>query len=156
MSGTPISNLEDHIGYWLRCLSNQVHNSFADKLSKYGISVASWTVLRILYDNNNLDLSCAAQLVGVDKSILSRMIDRLVNRNLVCRSEGKNRRSYSLTLTKEARELIPNLASLADENDKKFFKYLSHDQRQDLLAMIRKLLKANNLDQSKHSRNALD
>src|SRR5690606_30101449 len=72
-----ISNLEDHIGYHLRCLSNFVSHSFAAKLETRDVSVAQWVVMRVLFDHKDMNLNEAAKLVGVDKSSLSRMIERL-------------------------------------------------------------------------------
>ena len=138
-----ISNLEDHLGYWLRCLSNFVSGSFSDRLAAREISVAQWVVLRILYDYENLSLNETAHLVGVDKSTLSRMIDRLVERGLIDRAEGKNRRSIGLNLTPDARRLVPELAALADENDRSFFKSLEPERRREFLATLQHLLNVN-------------
>jgi DNA-binding MarR family transcriptional regulator len=156
MNETTVSNLEEHLGYWLRCLSNFVSGSFAEKLSGLDISVAQWVVLRMLYDNKNATLNQAAQLVGVDKSSLSRMIERLVRRNLVIRSEGDDRRSLGLALTPTARKLVPQLAKLADQNDESFFKTLSEKQRKDFLGTIKQLLDANDWKLSERGRDRLD
>jgi hypothetical protein len=40
MKESTISELEDRLGYWLRCLSNHIHNAFAHKLETLGVSVA--------------------------------------------------------------------------------------------------------------------
>ena len=156
MTREPPSNLEDHLGYWLRCLSNQVHHSFAKKLSSHNISVAQWVVLRVLYDNDNLDLSRAAELIGVDKSTLSRMVDRLVGRGLAQRSEGKNRRSVRLSLSPVALELVPKLARLADENDEEFFKHITSARKKELLDIIKELLIANGSGLSKSYKHTME
>lgn len=137
------SNLEDHLGYWLRCLSNFVSRNFEAKLSEHSISVAQWVVLRTLFGNDGVTLNQAAQLVGVDKSSLSRMVERLVQRDLIHRTEGNDRRSIELTLTSTGKKLVPELAKLADENDDFFFKTLNNKQRKDLLLTIQGLLTAN-------------
>ena len=148
MNPKPISRLEDHLGYWLRCLSNFVSDSFAEKLAAQDISVAQWVVLRILFDHEDLTLHEAARLVGVDKSSLSRMIDRLVQRELVTRSEGQSRREIGLNLTPGARKLVPKLSALADENDRSFFQCLTAKQRQVFVETIHHLLRANGWDLS--------
>jgi len=137
------SDLEDHLGYWLRCLSNFVSSSFEQKLSGLDISVAQWVVLRTLFENSGVTLNQAAQLVGVDKSSLSRMVERLVQRGLINRAEGSDRRSVGLTLTAAGKKLVRQLAKLADENDSAFFKSLNEKKRKDFLATIQKLLAAN-------------
>ncbi len=144
------SDLEDHLGYWLRCLSNFVSGSFESKLSDHDISVAQWVVLRTIFENSGVTLNQAAQLVGVDKSSLSRMVERLVQRGLINRAEGNDRRSVGLTLTATGKKLVPQLAKLADENDYAFFKSLNEKQRKDFLTTIQKLLTANGWEPTTH------
>jgi len=148
MSNNYPSNLEDHLGYWLRCLSNYIHHSFASLLAEHDISVAQWVVLRTLYDKQNISLNEAARLVGVDNSSLSRMIERLVQKNLVSRTNiDKDRRSVQLSLTSTGKALVPKLAQLADKNDESFFQILSTQKRQELLDTIKQLLETNGWDQ---------
>ncbi len=144
------SNLEDHLGYWLRCLSNFVSGSFEKKLSGHDISVAQWVCLRTLFESGGVTLNQAAQLIGVDKSSLSRMAERLVQRGLITRAEGGDRRSVGLTLTVAGKKLVPQLARLADENDYVFFKALDETQRKDFLTTIQKLLSANGWEPTTH------
>jgi DNA-binding MarR family transcriptional regulator len=154
MKNTP-SNLEDHLGYWLRCLSNYVHNSFAERLAGYDVSVAQWVVLRTLYNKNDTSLNEAASLVGVDNSSLSRMVDRLIQKDLIHRTEGVDRRSVRLSLTSTGKKLVPELTRLADENDLYFFRCLSIKEREHMLNTIKSLLKSNNWDQSKRGKDRI-
>jgi DNA-binding MarR family transcriptional regulator len=155
MGKKKISNLEDHLGYWFRCLSNLVHTSFSNKLSECDISVAQWVVLRILYDGEEFELNQVPKRIGLDKSTISRMIDRLVHKGLVHRLEGKDRRSSNITLSSKALEFIPKLAALADENDNTFFQYLTAAEQDNLLNLIKKLLDANGWHASKGGREML-
>ncbi|HXD00676.1 MAG TPA: MarR family transcriptional regulator [Verrucomicrobiae bacterium] len=156
MNGNDVSKLDDHIGFWLRCLSNFVSHSFAEKLSKEGVTVAQWVVLRTLYDHQNITLSHLAELVGLDKSSVSRMVERLVLRQLVNRSEGSDRRSLGLSLTPAARKLVPKLARLADQNDESFFNSLSAGQSHEFLATIKQLLDANGWKKSERGRDGIE
>ena len=137
------SNLEAHLGYWLRCLSNFVSQTFAERLEKEGVSVAQWVVLRTLYNHRGVTLNEAAQHIGVDKSSLSRMVERLLQKGWLNRTDGSDRRSLELTLTPAGRALVPRLAKLADENDETFFRPLSARQRKEFLGTIRHLLATN-------------
>lgn len=143
MSDKKPSHLEDHIGYHLRCLSNFVSQSFAARLEAEDVTVAQWVVLRVLYDKQDLSLNEAAEAVGVDKSSLSRMVERLVQKGLLIRNEGDNRRSVSLSLSSAGKKLVPKLARLADENDDAFFSSLTAKQKSDLMKIINQLLDAN-------------
>ena len=150
------SDLQSHLGYWLRCLSNLVSCAFAENLAARDVSVAQWVVLRTLHDKRDVTLNEAAAEVGVDKSSLSRMVERLVQKGLVIRAEGNNRRSVGLTLTPAASKLVPQLARLADENDREFFHTLSARQRQEFLGTIKKLLEANGWDATKRGRDRME
>lgn len=148
MSKKRISRLEDHLGYWLRLVSNTVHQRFTERLSGYEISVSQWGALCTLYHEKGLSLKQAVQCIGVDKSALSRMVDRLVEKGLVSRVEGGSRRTIQLDLTAEGRTLVPKLAKLADQNDEDFFSSLDPKKKQALLKMVQQLLAANGWDGS--------
>jgi DNA-binding MarR family transcriptional regulator len=156
MSKSVPSNLEVHLGYWLRCLSNFVSHSFAERLAGRDFSVAQWVVLRTLYDSSGVTLNEAAAQVGVDKSSLSRMVERLVQKGLVNRTQGDDRRSVGLTLTPAGKKLVPQLAQLADENDAAFFNTLASKQRAKFLATIKQLLTANGWDASQRGRDRVE
>jgi DNA-binding MarR family transcriptional regulator len=94
-------------------------------------------------------LNHAAEIIGVDKSSLSRMVERLAKRGLLARSKGLDRRSISIELTAAGMELVPKLAALADENEKVFFKTLGTEEREKLLKVIKKLLDDNGFEKSK-------
>jgi DNA-binding MarR family transcriptional regulator len=156
MKNSAPSNLEEHLGYWLRCLSNFVSHSFAERLEKQGTSVPQWVVLRTLYDSNGATLNEVAALVGVDKSTLSRMIERLVQKGLVDRSEGRDRRSLGLALTAAGKKLVLQSAKLADENDHAFFHTLSSQQREEFLSTIKQLLTANGWNVAARGRDRME
>ena len=44
-----VSGLEDHLGYWLRYVSNQVSHAFSLKVAAREVTVAEWVTLRELY-----------------------------------------------------------------------------------------------------------
>lgn len=156
MSKLSPSRLEDHLGYWLRCLSNFVSHSFAERLERQGITVAQWVVLRALYGKEGLTLNEAAQLVGVDKSTLSRMVERLVQKEWVNRSEGADRRSLGLNLTASGKKMVLQAAKVADENDESFFHNLSSRQREEFLAVVKQLLTANGWNVSARGRDQME
>jgi DNA-binding MarR family transcriptional regulator len=109
------SDLEDHLGYWLRKLSNNISDGFAERLEKHGVSVANWVVLRILFNHETLPLKDIVTQVGVDQGALSRMVERLMVRGLVVRKESPNsRREVAISLTEAGRKLVPKLAQEAD------------------------------------------
>jgi DNA-binding MarR family transcriptional regulator len=143
-----ISKLEDHIGYWVRCLSNFVHNCFADKIAKYDISIEQWVVLRTLFDYEQINLKEMASLLGVNNSSLSRMIERLVKKEMVVRkTPAHDRRAIFLSLSEKAKKLVPLLSQEADKNDHEFFDKITDPKTKELFCnIIKELLIKNNWD----------
>lgn len=138
------SQLEDHLGYWLRCLSNLVSQGFAERLECHGVSVPQWVVLRCLFDAENASLNELASTVGVDNGALSRMVERLVQKGLIARgADPSDRRTVRLRLTEAGAKLVPTLAREADENDEAFFGVLVEEDRAKLLQTVRTLLTEN-------------
>lgn len=155
MIRTP-SQLEDHLGYWLRCLSNFVHQGFAARLERHGVSVPQWVVLRSLFDRERTSLGELARAIGVDNGALSRMVERLSQKGLVRReADAEDRRAVRLGLTDAGKELVPSLAREADENDAAFFGVLDEKERRKLLAAVRRLLSENGWRSETHGK-ALD
>jgi Transcriptional regulators len=141
------SALPDHLGYWLRKLSNAVSGCFAQRLAAHDVSVPQWVVLRVLFDNDSLPLKDIVARVEVDQGSLSRMVDRLIARGWVQRdANADDRRAVAISLTKKGRDLVPKLAAEADRNDMAFFSGLSQTEREKFLRTIQKLLTQNQSD----------
>lgn len=138
------SRLEDHLGYWLRCLSNLVSDSFSQRLERHDVSVPQWVVLRCLHGAENTSLNELAATVGVDNGALSRMMERLLQKGLIVReTDPANRRTVRLRLSETGKTLVPALAKEADENDEAFFGVIGEEERRQFLATVQTLLTKN-------------
>jgi len=136
-----VSGLEDHLGYWLRYVSNQVSAAFARRLEGFDVSVAEWVVLRNLYDRP-LAPSDLAQRMGMTRGGISKLADRLAGKQLVAREAAAgDRRFQCLVLSEAGRQLVPELARLADRNDAEFFGELSAADRQTIRAAMKVIVR---------------
>jgi DNA-binding MarR family transcriptional regulator len=137
----PISALETHLGYWLRFVSNQVSQSFSRKVAAAGISVAEWVILRELYDGDALAPSILAGKIGMTRSGISKITDKLVAKSLVTRTQSdEDLRYQALALTAKGRALVPKLAAFADSNDEEFFGHLSAAERKTIEKIMREIV----------------
>jgi DNA-binding MarR family transcriptional regulator len=133
-----VSQLDAHLGYWLRYVSNHVSHAFKLKIETRGVTVAEWVVVRALYDVEVGAAHVLADELGLTRGAISKLIDRLVAKSLVKRRPSKSDRRYQeLVLTPSGRDLVPQLAALADGNDEEFFGALRRQER-DLLADLLK------------------
>ena len=134
------SNLTDHIGYWMRMVSNAVSQEFARKVSGHDVTVAEWSLMRTLYDDEPMPPSVLAATMGMTKGAISKLAERLTTKGLVAREESlEDRRAHNLSLTPEGRVKIPVLAALADENDAEFFELLTQEERETLVRLLKTL-----------------
>ncbi|MBA3237297.1 MAG: MarR family transcriptional regulator [Parachlamydiaceae bacterium] len=136
-----VSPLTSHIGFWMRLVSNNVSFAFADKLKSSEVAVAEWVILREMYAvNGTTSSSHIAELTGLSRGAVSKLISRLLEKGLVTRKEaGEDRRYQDIELTHKAVLLVPNLAILADKNDEDFFSVLNKSERKALSDVLKKV-----------------
>lgn len=141
-----ISDLKQHVGFWIRFVSNHVSHAFARKLLASGVTVAEWVVMREMFDDEETSPGILAERIGMTRGGVSKLVDRLVSKKLITRRErSDDRRFQSIALTAAGRRLIPQLAALADQNDEEFFHPLSVGERAALIITMKKLVQAHSL-----------
>ena len=141
-----VRGLKKHIGFWLRFVSNHVSHAFARKLLASGVTVAEWVVMREMFDEEETSPGVLAQRIGMTRGGVSKLVDRLVTKRFVTRRErSDDRRFQSIALTVAGQRLVPQLATLADQNDDEFFHPLSSGERAALIATMKKLVEAHGL-----------
>ena len=141
------SKLTSHIGYWMRLVSNNVSHPFARKLASTGVTVAEWVVLREMYGSHETTSpGVVAELTGLSRGAVSKLIDRLLDKGLVTRREASDdRRFQDIKLTPQAISLLPKLVAIADQNDDEFFCVLTSVERKQLMTVLQKLAKLHQL-----------
>lgn len=142
------SALHSHLGYWLRFVSNQVSQSFSDKLRAQDVSVAEWVVMRELYDGERAP-SALAERIAITRGAVTKIADRLIAKTLVTRTASReDARSQMLALTRQGRALVPKLAAIADRNDAEFFGHLSARERSTIEDAMKDIVRRLGLKQS--------
>lgn len=141
MSSTPpVSDLTAHIGFWLRMVSNHVSHAFAAKLADKEVTVAEWSLMRALYGKEPTPPSRLADEMGMTRGAITKLADRLIAKSLIVREASVNDgRAQTLALTDHGRDLVPDLAALADRNDAEFFECLTGDERETLGRLLKSL-----------------
>ncbi|ACK51424.1 transcriptional regulator, MarR family [Methylocella silvestris BL2] len=136
----PVSDLTAHIGFWLRMVSNHVSHAFAAKLADKQVTVAEWCLMRALYSKEPTPPSQIADEMGMTRGAITKLADRLIAKSLIMREASANdRRAQTLALTDRGRDLVPDLAALADRNDAEFFEHLTADERETLERLLKRL-----------------
>jgi len=140
------SELEAHLGFWLRFVSNNVSKRFQQLLEAEGVSVTAWVALRTLWGLERATHTDLIQALGMTKGAISKLVSRLEEKGLAQRrGDHESLRDQVLVLTVAGAELVPRLAALADENDKHFFGHLSAKEHGSLMAAMRALVERHQL-----------
>lgn len=141
-----VSDLDAHLGYWLRFVSNHVSQSFARRLQDRDVTVAEWVAMRRLFDEAGVAPSLLAERIGMTRGAITKLADRLIDKELVARRpDPQDGRAQILVLTARGRALVPELAALADDNDAEFFRSLTAQERRGLRRLLERLVEQNEL-----------
>jgi len=113
----------------------------AKHVAQYGVSIADARCLRILYEHQPLTVNHLAFQMSLTSSRITRIIDRLVRKQLVLREAGTNdRRIFNLSLTPKGAKLAETLIA---DNLKIHEEILAHFPKADHSAMFNLLKKLN-------------
>ena len=134
----PVPELTDHLGYWLRQVSNHVSQGFARKLAAQEVTVAEWAVMRVLFERGPTPPSRVADEMGMTRGAITKLADRLIAKDLMIReSNPEDGRAQTLQLTNRGAGFVPELAALAGANEAECFGHLSADDRRTLFRVLR-------------------
>ena len=146
MKPPEISGLEDHLGFWLRFVSNAVSGRFEKLVDGEGVTVSEWVALRQIYGETPVTSGELVAALGLTKGAISKVLGRLETKGLLRRTEDEtDRRVQVLVLTEQGRELVPRLAALADENDRYFFANLPTDTQKTLRVALQAIVREQKL-----------
>lgn len=132
-------DLKDDIGYWLNRLRMQVHQNFESRLDVYDVTIAQWCILLTLYNEDAASITELSKFIEVDKASISRVVERLLNKEWVTHKQGMDRRSGHVQLSIKGQELLPHLIQAAEENEQEFFGDLTPQEHEQLRQLFHKL-----------------
>jgi len=142
-----VIQLESHLGYWLRRVSNAVSGAFSRALHEKQTSVAEWVLLRELHERGQAAPGELADSLGFTRGAVSKIVDKLETKSWV-QSDAKegDSRFRLLSLTKAGCRNLPVLAEIADRNDARYFDCLSAKEKKVLRELLIKLADHNHIN----------
>ena len=106
--------LDGHLGYFLRRVQVWVFQDFIRTLASIDLRPAQYSVLAVIGANRGLSQADVAQLLGIERARLVRLLDRLEKRGLMQRlASPVDRRSHALQLTVAGQALLKRAKALA-------------------------------------------
>ncbi|MEK8052741.1 MarR family winged helix-turn-helix transcriptional regulator [Ideonella sp. DXS22W] len=135
--------LRDNLGYLTRVLRNVTQQSSARHVDDLGHATGQITMLGLIAANEGVSQNELAGAMLMRKSQVTSLIQDLVERGLVQRAEqGGDRRYNALTLTPPGQQAWKRARDRIHQHSDELLGALSPDEREQLTALVRKLLAA--------------
>lgn len=132
--------LEELIGYHLRRGQVAVFQDFAAAMGRIGLTPGQFGVLALIQANPGLSQSALGLAMGIDRSSVVAVIDRLEDRGLVQRAAAANdRRSYALRLSADGMRQFAVALKRVYAHEKNIARRLTVAERAQLLALLRRV-----------------
>ena len=96
---TPDTPITEHLAYLLAQANREINRQLELRLSKEGVPVEQWRILKVLSDGNGHSMGELAEAVLLNHPTLTKMIDRMVSDTLVYRVQDPNDRRKVLMLS---------------------------------------------------------
>ncbi len=134
-------------GYWIGRLAQAMLDDFTRGLAPHGVTGPQWAVLNVLFYGHAQSPADLASYIGIDRSAITRLVDRLAAKGLVVRQQdASDRRGITLALTPEGKKLAPALQKTARTTRAKCVLALSFEEQQQLHRIVQKMLRAGGTD----------
>lgn len=140
-------DLERHLGYWLRRVSNHVSGEFAQALRTRRTSVAEWVVLCRVGERPGTTPGELAEALRLTRGAVSKVIDKLEAKQwIVGATKPEDNRVRLYSLTRRGSRVLPELVAIADRNDEAFFDVLKAGERATLRRLLSILVERHSLN----------
>lgn len=132
--------LPDLLGYNLRRAQVAVFLDFAAAMAGHEITPGQFGVLVLIDANAGLNQRELGEAMGVDRSTVVAVLDRLEKRGLVQRRPvPSDRRSYALHLSAEGADLLAALVPAVKAHEARIAQGLNASERATLNTLLKKL-----------------
>jgi DNA-binding MarR family transcriptional regulator len=109
-------------------------------LAAFEVGIETWRLLVLLAIEESLSAKQACKVIGMDKASASRAFKTMQKRGLVTMSlDVQDGRLRVATITREGRELHDQILGIALDRDRALMSVLSPEERESLLALLRRL-----------------
>jgi len=114
-------HLHNSFAFWINRLSNILQDSFNQQLKSYDITWPQWLILNILHNQMASTPALLAENMGVDRSGVTRLLDRLEAKGYVEREHDKlDRRSVKIHLTQKGQNIMADINQAAYDHQQAF------------------------------------
>lgn len=132
--------LPELVGYHLRRAQIAVFQNFSAATQEFAVTPGQFGVVVLIGTNEGLSQSELGEALGIDRSTMVAVIDRLQARGLVVRAPSKrDRRSYALRLSPAGRAFVDAMIPSVRAHEDAIAANLTPDEKADLIRLLGKV-----------------
>lgn len=141
-AGDPMAfKLDRHIFYLFGQIYGRRDQQLAKSLRLFRLSVPQWRVMAALVDLGSCTINRLSDLTVVDRTTLSRTLDRMERNGLVARRRAEaDKRSYEIRLTSAGRAMFRRIWPVMSYHNARAVAGLSAREMAQLRAIIEKMI----------------
>lgn len=132
-------------GFLVRRL-HQIHSAlFLEECKAFNITPVQYGLMSTLLQHSGSDQRSLGVEIGIDRTNVADVLERLAERGLVRRERSEtDRRSMNAYLTDEGRELVEQMYASMAQAQQRLLEPLAPEFRPAFLAMLTQLVEGNN------------
>lgn len=137
----PEKTIHQSIGYWASLLSRSMEAEFSRYLAPHGLTRMSYAVLGAMVFDNQLTPSGIADVLGVDRAAVTRLLDKLEAQALIARDRDKgDRRSILLQVLPRGEALAREVREHSRSVNARFTNALTPDETDRFVELAKRML----------------
>lgn len=138
---SPNTPLSDHLAYLLAQANREINRQLELRLSKEGVPVEQWRILKVLFDGEGHSMGELAEAVLLNHPTLTKMVDRMVSDSLVYRRQDiDDRRKVLMFISDRGKALCKRLNSLAASQEAHILENYGDKPTNDLKRLLESLI----------------
>jgi len=136
-----VLTLERFLPYRLSILSNRISGVIAETYKdKFALSITEWRIMAVLGEYPGTSADEVSVKIQIEKSIVSRALQKLLARHLVSREmDAADRRRHNLSLTKTGLEIYQQVVPVSYDYEDKLHECFSKKERELFDSLIDRL-----------------
>ena len=140
-------HLHNSFVFWIHRLSGLMQDHFNQQLREYDVTWPQWMVLNVLYHEMGQTPAQIADCINIDRSAITRLVDRLEGKGLVEREHDKlDRRSINVRMTRSGKQVMSQINELAYRHQMHFLQSLHSSEQRALKGELQKMLRVAGID----------
>jgi DNA-binding MarR family transcriptional regulator len=106
----------------------------------YDITLDQWLVLKKIYDADKINQNELAEALFKDKASITRILNLLLKKKLVKKTEDTDKRAFNLSLTPTGKQFYADLLIIVNKLRKQYTESISGAEQAELKKLLSKIL----------------